>query len=81
MSKCILCGRDRTSGYGCPARNLVCNGKEYERIKVMDIWCPECNSVYLGFHHYGCSREICPVCKKQFVDCRCEKHYRKSKEQ
>ena len=33
--------------------------------------CPDCNVLIGGFHHFGCDQEICPVCFKQLITCKC----------
>ncbi|PIE74664.1 MAG: hypothetical protein CSA18_03690 [Deltaproteobacteria bacterium] len=33
--------------------------------------CPGCGVKEGGFHHVGCTMEVCPRCKHLWVSCRC----------
>ncbi len=68
------------AGYLYPM--LVCDGKEYARIKVGDAGdmyeggnantkCTDCGAWYGNSHYDACDCERCPVCGGQLLSCGC----------
>ncbi len=85
MAKCKICNREMLVANGCTVSVLFQSGKKYQRIRVGDPedWkpvkkgkrCTDCNAKYGHFHHFNCSHETCPICKKQLLVCECENIY------
>lgn len=61
---------------------VVCDGEEYERIKVgdegdwqegeADAVCGDCGRKYGEYHADGCDCERCPICGGQLLSCDCD---------
>ena len=82
-SPCIACKSDRLKVDGCVPYSYSTDGKtKYTRIKVgdagdmyendgADARCTGCGSKYGHPHHFRCDCELCPVCGRQKMTCRC----------
>jgi len=82
-AKCKTCGGNMLKVDGCKPSVFICDGKQYERIKVggagdffedvgADFWCDDCGAKRGHYHHTGCDCEKCPICGGQLLSCGCD---------
>ena len=82
MAICDLCGKEVEGASSCIKSIIRINGMDYTPLpfekkdtvftgKQFSKRCPECNVLNGGFHHVGCSLEICPKCGGKWINCRC----------
>ncbi len=83
MAKCLRCGREMLTAYGCSCKSVNINGKRITRIRVGSdgdflkdspryCRCHDCNAMTGFFHHWGCDAERCPNCGRQIITCSCD---------
>lgn len=81
MTVCKFCGKEMEAARSCIESYFVIDGERYRPIPyirqtdpetgAIQMRCPDCNVLSGGFHHIGCSLEICPKCRGQWIYCRC----------
>ncbi len=77
--RCPICRGVLGKTVGCRRRTLPIKEKSIGRIKMGDpndtyeksniARCEECGAERGRWHHWGCSKEICPICKVPLVEC------------
>ena len=77
--KCPICGSVVWNTISCRKRTLPIDGKTYYRIKMGDPKdyyynkqnqvCEDCGVSKGRWHHYGCKKEMCPICGKPLYKC------------
>lgn len=65
---CPIC-KNKYGGKECK-KEIIINKKKYKRIKAEQT-CDSCDSQKGHVHHYGCEKEICPVCNAKLAFCDC----------
>ncbi len=81
MELCKFCGRKTGETTSCIACDIIIDGIKYTPITHRSkkglifgekkLKCPVCAVVSGGYHHLGCSEEICPKCFKRWIYCKC----------
>ena len=83
MAVCRFCGKEKTGAASCRENRIVIDGMNYHPVpfkkksgsefkkEQAPARCPDCNVMDGGYHHVGCSLEICPKCGFRWVMCRC----------
>ena len=83
MAECKFCGKEMTGAESCVDNFIIIDSKKFSPIPFKSTQdtiftkknglarCPDCNVMPGGFHHVGCSLEICPGCNRRWIYCRC----------
>ncbi|OQX23930.1 MAG: hypothetical protein BWK80_23515 [Desulfobacteraceae bacterium IS3] len=81
MTACKFCGKEMIGAASCIEYLIAIEGKKYPPVPYKGnsdgffrkevLRCPDCNVLPGGFHHVGCSMEICPKCGGRWIYCRC----------
>ena len=80
---CKTCNGDMLKVDGCKPCIYICEGEQYEPVKVGDdgdffegddknVRCGDCGAKHGFYHHEGCDCERCPVCGNQLISCDCD---------
>ncbi len=76
---CSFCREKLPTMEGCTCKSVLYMGENVSRIQFGEEeydWgtnrCGSCGVHRGGYHHEGCSREICPLCGELLHICDCE---------
>ncbi len=84
MEICSLCGKLKSGAETCIDYMIDIKGAFFGPIRYdtgrpnpfrpedSEKRCPDCNIKPGGYHHVGCSMEICPSCGGRWISCRCQ---------
>lgn len=82
MVMCQFCMGETEDGIGCTNAPMLFSGRVFEPVRWgAERWdgcppaiseCVGCHTPPGGFHHHGCDREECPVCRRLFIMCSCD---------
>lgn len=88
MSNWECCDSPMDKPYGCMSMFVKSKERLYRRLPVgteflrvdKKVWpddntkytCLDCFVNWGELHHWGCERELCPVCLGQLVSCNCD---------
>lgn len=76
---CPVCGKEIGTTLSCTKRTLPDGSDQNRRIRMGDQFdtyensdiyhCEDCGVIRSRLHHWGCTKEICPICHKPLVTC------------